>query len=235
MWQRKRTWRRICEFKFSYLHAIYIYITYMWVAFQDKSVHACPPKELHEGWAGGALLHGVGGAHPVQLLPGQGEVYNLEVRQVQRSKEPGDTTVEKSEILSLPESLGFDFLIFQISFMPPIPVLIIVGIVLLLLCFMLCQEGGRLLKESEYSVSFIFFTNLSGYFFLFRSRISPKLLGPCIEVIHTCSVSSVHTSVWSSHCIRYIHCTYLHVYILYIYNIVGSWAGLPIPIPIPIT
>ena len=44
---------------------------------------------------------------------------------------------------------------FQISFMPPIPVLIIIGIVLLLLCFMLCQEGGRLLKESEYSGSFI--------------------------------------------------------------------------------
>jgi len=36
----------------------------------------------------------------------------------------------------------------QMTLMPPIPVLIIIGIVLLLLSFMLCQEGGRLLKES---------------------------------------------------------------------------------------
>ena len=43
---------------------------------------------------------------------------------------------------------------FQVSLMPPIPVLLIISIVLLLLSFMLCQEGARLLKESEYFAGF---------------------------------------------------------------------------------
>ena len=45
----------------------------------------------------------------------------------------------------------------KLSLMPPIPVLLIIGIVLILFSLMVCQEGGRLLKESEFYFSFSFF------------------------------------------------------------------------------
>ena len=44
----------------------------------------------------------------------------------------------------------------KLSLMPPIPVLLIIGIVLILFSLMVCQEGGRLLKESEFYFSFSF-------------------------------------------------------------------------------
>ena len=58
--------------------------------------------------------------------------------------------------------------------MPPIPVLLIIGIVLILFSLMVCQEGGRLLKESEFYFSFSFCSSLPLFSWGWQAR-SKKL------------------------------------------------------------
>ena len=85
----------------------------------------------------------------------------------------------------------------KLSLMPPIPVLLIIGIVLILFSLMVCQEGGRLLKESEFYFSFSFFSLL---------LFSPFLHIKCLTLAYVKSLAqrialvstAINTSVYHS-------------------------------------
>ena len=164
MSQRKRTWKRISECSKHLkedLWELKVFISFMnSISGQASSClptqRTSPKTSLarFSAWRyvwinnqHGQLFHGVGGSDLGQLLPAQREMHNSEMHQVQHSQEPG---IRKNLA-----NIVFDFFFFQVSLMPPIPVLLIISIVLLLLSFMLCQEGARLLKESEYFAWFL--------------------------------------------------------------------------------